>query len=263
MKRLEGKVIVVVGGTTGLGLVAAEAFVEAGAAVVVVGRNAESARAAEMQLGERGRAHVADATDPATAVAAIQLARQRFGPLSGLYHVAGGSGRRFGDGPLDEVTDEGIDVTLDLNLKSVLYSNRAAVRVFREQGNGGSILNMSSVLGSHPAAKYFATHVYAAAKAGIVGFSRSVAARYASDGIRVNVIAPALVETPMAQRAAHDEEILGYIRTKQPLDGGRIGHPEDVTGAALFFLGDESRFVTGQCLQVDGGWSVSEGQYRV
>ena len=87
---------------------------------------------------------------------------------------------------------------------------------------------MGSVLGFSPSPKYFSTHAYAAAKAAIIGFSRSIAAYYAKDNIRINVIAPALVETPMAQRAANDEAILSFIKSKQPLDGGRIGQPEDL-----------------------------------
>jgi NAD(P)-dependent dehydrogenase (short-subunit alcohol dehydrogenase family) len=119
---------------------------------------------------------------------------------------------------------------------------------------------MGSVLGYSPAPRYFATHTYATAKAAIIGFSKSIAAYYAKDNIRVNVIAPALVETPMAQRAAKDIAIRGYIQTKQPLDGGRIGKPEDLDGAACFFMSDSSAFTTGQVLAVDGGWNVSDGQ---
>jgi NAD(P)-dependent dehydrogenase (short-subunit alcohol dehydrogenase family) len=93
-----------------------------------------------------------------------------------------------------------------------------------------------------------------------VGFTLSCAAYYARENIRFNVVAAALVETPMAQRAARDETILKFLNTKQPLDGGRIGLPADLDEAVLFFLGDGSRFITGQVLSVDGGWSVSEGQ---
>jgi NAD(P)-dependent dehydrogenase (short-subunit alcohol dehydrogenase family) len=116
------------------------------------------------------------------------------------------------------------------------------------------------VLAWSPSPRFFASHAYAAAKAGIVGFSRSIASYYAEHGIRVNVIAPALVETPMSQRAAGNEEIMQFIRTKQPLDGGRIGMPSDCDGAALLLLSNESAFITGQVLAVDGGWTVSEGQ---
>lgn len=258
---LRDKVIVIVGGTTGLGLSAARAVLTAGAkGVVVTGRNPDSAEAAVAVLGERSAAHVGDATSPDHADQAIRSAVSRFGGFHGLYHVAGGSGRRMGDGPLHELTDDGVPATLALNLNSLIYSNRAAVRQFLDQGTGGSILNMGSVLGWSPSPKFFSTHVYAAAKSAIVGFTKSIAAYYAPKGIRCNVLAPALVETPMAQRAAGDDAILSFIRTKQPLDGGRIGNPSDLDAAVVYFLSDGSAFTTGQVLAVDGGWTVSEGQ---
>jgi NAD(P)-dependent dehydrogenase (short-subunit alcohol dehydrogenase family) len=260
MLSLAGKVVVIVGGTTGLGFSAARACVAADARVVVVGRNPDSLAEALGTLGEKARGFAGDAMDPQTALQAIDLAAREFGGLDGLYHVAGGSGRKFGDGPLHEITDEGIDRTLDLNLKSLIYSNRAAVRKLLEQGKGGSILNMASVLGFSPAPKHFATHAYAAAKAAIVGLTKSAAAYYAPRNIRFNVLAPALVDTPMAARAIGNEHIVRYVRTKQPLDGGRPGVPEDLDGAAVWFLSDSSKFATGQVLAIDGGWSVSEGQ---
>jgi NAD(P)-dependent dehydrogenase (short-subunit alcohol dehydrogenase family) len=174
--------------------------------------------------------------------------------------VAGGSGRRFGDGPLHSMSDEGWTRTLELNLTSVAWSNRAAIRYWLEQGRGGALLNVSSVLGFSPSPRHFATHAYAAAKAAIIGLSRSLAASYATRNIRVNVLAPALIETPMSKRAAGDEVIRRFIATKQPLDGGRIGTVEDADGAAVLLLSDAARFVTGQVLAVDGGWCVSEGQ---
>ena len=101
----------------------------------------------------------------------------------------------------------------------------------------------------------------AAAKSAVIGFSKSVAACYAKDNIRVNVIAPGLVETPMSQRAANDEKIREFIKTKQPLDSGRIGKPSDLDGLAIYFMSDQSKFTTGQVIAVDGGWNISEGQY--
>jgi NAD(P)-dependent dehydrogenase (short-subunit alcohol dehydrogenase family) len=99
--------------------------------------------------------------------------------------------------------------------------------------------------------------VYAAAKSAIIGFTKSCAAYYARENIRFNVIAPALVETPMSARAAGNEAIREFIRRKQPLDGGRMGQPEDLDAAVVYFLSDASRYVTGQVLAVDGGWAVT------
>lgn len=259
--ELIGKVIVIIGGTTGIGGSAAKACVKAGAKVVVVGRSEESCKSIATELGENGITLAADATAPDTADKAIDLALESFGGFHGLYHVAGGSGRKFGDGPLHEITDEGWEKTLNWNLTSLFQSNRAAARRFLELGTGGSVLNLGSVLGYSPSSKYFASHAYAASKAAIIGFTKSVAAYYADKNIRFNVLAPALVETPMAQRAAEDDTIQKFIATKQPLDGGRIGRPSDLDQAAIYFLSDGSRFTTGQILSVDGGWSVSEGQY--
>jgi NAD(P)-dependent dehydrogenase (short-subunit alcohol dehydrogenase family) len=202
---------------------------------------------------------VADALEPETAVTAIRMAVERFGRFDGLYHVAGGSGRAYGDGPLDQITDEGWRHTLNLNLTTLFYSNRAAASEFLKRGAPGSILNMGSVLAWSPSPRHFSTHAYAAAKAAIIGLTRASASYYAPRQIRFNVIAPALVDTPMARRAAQDEEIQRFIRDKQPLDGGRIGQPADLDSAVVFFLSDESRFVTGQVLSIDGGWQLSDG----
>jgi NAD(P)-dependent dehydrogenase (short-subunit alcohol dehydrogenase family) len=206
------------------------------------------------------RTLVGDATHPDTAAKAIELATKEFGRFDALYHVAGGSGRSRGDGPLDRITDNGWRFTLDMNLTSTFYSNRAAARQFLRQGTGGCVLNMTSVLAFSPSPEFFTTHAYAAAKAAIIGLTRSAAAHYAKQNIRFNAVAPGLVETRMSQRAAGDERIMKFVATKQPLDGGRIGKPEDLDAAIVFLLSDAAKFVTGQVLSVDGGWHVSEGQ---
>lgn len=259
-EELAARSIVIVGGTSGLGLSAARACVRAGAQVTLVGRTGHSAKLAQDELGEAARIHLGDATDPLVAAEAISVSLDAFGRFDALYHVAGGSGRRFGDGPLHEVTDEGVNQTLQLNLASLIFSNRAAVRAFLQRKTGGTILNMSSVLGASPSSHFFAAHVYAAAKAAVPGYTKSCASYYAQNNIRFNAIAPALVDTNMARRATDDEVIRQFIRTKQPLDGGRVGKPEDLDAAVVYLLSDASRYVTGQVLTVDGGWSVSEGQ---
>jgi NAD(P)-dependent dehydrogenase (short-subunit alcohol dehydrogenase family) len=255
---LHGKTIVVIGGTAGLGRSAALACVAAGAHVVAVGRDSQRCRQLERLGSGRIRTVAADATHPDTACQAMQQAAHWQGAVHGLYHVAGGSGRSAGDGPLDQLTDQGWQQTLHWNLDSLFYSNRAALRQFLAQGTGGSILNMSSVLAFSPSPTYFATHAYAAAKAAVIGLSRSAAAYYARHGIRVNVIAPALVATKMSQRAQAEDAITRFISCKQPLDGGRIGTPRDLDQAVVYFLSDAARFVTGQVLCIDGGWGVTD-----
>jgi NAD(P)-dependent dehydrogenase (short-subunit alcohol dehydrogenase family) len=258
MARLQDKVIIIVGGTSGLGLAAARACHAEGACLVVLGRDEQKCSRLPHELGERVCVISADACEESSAEQAVAAAVSRYGRLDGLYHVAGGSGRRWGDGPLDQIPREGWQQTLDWNLNSVFYSNRAAVRQFRQQQSGGSVLNMASVLASRPVAAHFVTHAYAAAKSAILGLTTAAAAYYAPWQIRFNAVAPGLVDTPMAQRAANDAQIMDFVRHKQPLDGGRIGHPQDLDAAVVFFLSDESRFVTGQTLAVDGGWCVSD-----
>jgi NAD(P)-dependent dehydrogenase (short-subunit alcohol dehydrogenase family) len=258
---LANKRIVIIGGTAGMGLSAALACIEEGAKVVAVGRDPEYVKKTNSKLNGNGVAIVGDATEETTSEQAIQTCVNIFGGLDGLYHVAGGSGRKFGDGPLHEITTEGWEKTLQLNLTSLMFSNRAAIKYWMEQKQSGALLNMGSVLGFSPSPKYFSTHGYAATKSAVVGFTKALAAYYASYNIRVNVLAPSLIETPMSQRAAKDETIMEFIKTKQPLDGGRIGVPEDADGAAVFLLSDQAKFITGQVIAVDGGWSVSEGQY--
>ena len=251
---------VIVGGSTGLGFSAARALVANGAKVGICSRSAESVSRALEELGDQCAVGSSlDATETGSVSELIEVTCTRFGTLHGLYHVAGGSGRSKGDGPLHEITDEGWDYTIRQNLTTVMHSNRAAVRKFREQGGGGVVLNMGSVLGFSPSPGHFASHAYAATKAAIEGFSKSLAAYYAKDNIRVNVIAPALVQTPMSERAREDAEIMEFVRRKQPLDGGRIGTPEDLDRAVLYLLGEGSAYMTGQVVSVDGGWSVTEG----
>jgi NAD(P)-dependent dehydrogenase (short-subunit alcohol dehydrogenase family) len=258
---LENKRIVIIGGTTGIGLSAVKTCLEEGAFVVSVGWDENPGEAAENEYGGRYLTIAADATLSSTAAGAIETCVKKFGGFDGLYHVAGGSGRKFGDGPLHEMSEEGWVKTLHWNLDSLMYSNKAALHYFLKERKPGVILNMSSVLGFSPSPHFFSTHAYAAAKSAIIGLSKSLAAYYAPDNIRVNVIAPGLVETPMSKRAIGDEAIMEFIATKQPLDGGRQGLPGDLDGAAVFLLSDRAAFITGQVLGVDGGWSVTDGQF--
>lgn len=253
---------IIMGGTTGMGITAALALQNEGARVLVIGRNKESCEKAKQKLNTDCIVLSGDATDPKTINNAIAIAQEEFGSITGLFHVAGGSGRRFGDGPLDKMTLDGWNKTFELNLTSMMLSNKAMINYFLEYKKPGVILNMGSVLGYSPSPKYFVTHAYAATKSAIIGFSKSIASYYASDNIRVNVIAPSLFATPMAKRAVEDNEIQAFLKTKQPLDGGRSGESEDINDAVLMFLSPSSKFTTGQVLSVDGGWAISEGQYK-
>lgn len=257
--RLAGKVIVVTG-SSGIAAAGATRFAREGAAVWVVARDPDKGeRLVERIRDDGGRAAfgAADLRDEAAATAAIAGATAAFGRIDGLLAVAGGSGRRVGDGPLHEIPLEGWSETLALNGTPPFLAMRDVVRVMLGQGSGGSIVLVSSVLASDPVPSLFATHAYAAIKGAEEVLARTTAAYYAPVGIRVNALAPGLVGTPMSARAQSDPTTSTYVRAKQPLAGGFLP-AESIADAALFLLSDEARHITGQRLAVDGGWSVTE-----
>lgn len=263
MNRLADRVCLVTG-STGLAAAAGLRFAAEGGRVFVVSRTEANARGlAERITARRGQAAwvAADLTDEAVVDAAVTACMERFGRIDGLFSVAGGSGRRFGDGPIHSVGRQGWDRTLELNLTTQALVCRSVVARMRDQtpngsGTRGSILLMGSVTATDPAPEFFATHAYAAAKGALTALMTTMAAAYLPDRIRVNVVAPGLTETPMARRAAGDEAIRAYSARKQPL-AGALMDPDEVAHAAVYFLSDESRAVTGQLLKIDGGWSVS------
>src|SRR5271166_725175 len=267
--RLQGRTCLIVEGTSGIGLTTVGRFLVEGALVVVCGRSEKTVAEARAILEDVGRERVlalaADASDPAQVEGLSQQVLASFsGRLDILYHMAGISDRRFGDAALHECTLEGRDTVLDANARSLFLTNRAAVRQvlaqpLDEHGLRGTVLNMGSVLGWSPAPDFFGTIAYSASKGAIRAMTLTAAARYARDRIRFNLIAPALIETPMAVRAVTDPAIRAYLATKQPMAGG-AGTPEDCAEAALFLCEPASRFLTGVVLNVEGGWCVSEGQ---
>ena len=180
----------------------------------------------------------------------------RLGGLDVLYHVAGSSGRKHGDGALHECTDAGWQTTIDANLKSAFLTNRAAVRQFLNQKSGGVILNMSSVLAFDPSPRFFDTVAYTASKGGIIAMSRQIAARYAADTIRVNVLAPGLIDTPMAERAVNDPAIRAFLESKQPLGPGPANRK--IAPTPRCFFAATRRVYHRCCAAIDGGWSVSD-----
>jgi NAD(P)-dependent dehydrogenase (short-subunit alcohol dehydrogenase family) len=195
-----------------------------------------------------------DATSAPDVESAIKSVMDTHGRLDILVNVAGGSGRKWGDGPTDSCTLEGWDKTLTLNLDSVFYCCKYALQAMLTRGRG-VIVNVSSVLGMVGGDEDFATHAYASSKGAVISLTRSIASYYAPRGIRANVICPSLIATPMSQRAQQSEDIRARLPQLQPLTGD-FGAPEDVAHAALYLASDESSFVTGSVLTVDGGWTA-------
>ena len=249
---------ILITGSTGMAEATALRAAREGAQVFVVSRTADHARALAERVG--GSWAVADLADETAVDAAVGAAHRTLGRIDGLFSVAGGSGRRFGDGPIHTLTADAWAATVDLNLRTQILTCARVIRAMREQpaddsGRRGSVLLMGSVTTTAPVPELFGTHAYAAAKGALTALMTSMAATYIGDGIRVNLVAPSLTATPMAARAASDAQILAYAARKQPLAGPMLD-PDEVAKAAIYFLSDESRAVTGQVLAIDGGWSL-------
>lgn len=253
--KFSGKTIVVTG-ASGIGAAGARRLASEGARVLVLSRDAE--QCAELVGGLHGEGHrwvAVDLSDLAATTRSLEEAA--FDAVHGLFAVAGGSGRRFGDGPLHELTSEAWQATTDLNDLPAVNAARAVLRTMLDTATRGSIVITSSVLAISPSPQLFGTHAYAASKGGMIALVRAAAAYYAPNGIRFNAIAPGLVNTPMSKRVSDDATTRSYIAAKQPLMGDLLD-PQDVAAVASFLLSDDSRMVTGQVLAVDGGWSVTE-----
>jgi 3-oxoacyl-[acyl-carrier protein] reductase len=241
---LTGQVAFVTGSTRGIGRGIAAALHQAGAAVAIVGRNAEQAAVVAAELGERAIGVGCDIADRALVEAAIGEAESRLGPISILVNNAG----LTRDNLLLRLSDEEWDQVLDANLKGAFYTTRAVIRGMMKR-RAGRIINVTSVVGI-TGNKGQAN--YAASKAGLIGFTKSVAKEYASRGVLVNCIAPGFIATDMT--AALPEEARGALLSQIAL--GRLGQPADVAGAVLFLASDLARYVTGQVLVVDGGMVI-------
>ena len=251
---LSEKCIIVAGGTSGIGLAAVNYFLLQGAKVIAIGKESQE----ELPQTEDLCLITGDLREEHTIQQGIRLGMEKFGVINGLFHVAGGSGRSFGDGPLHEMTLEGWEKTINLNAGTVMLSNKAFVRHCLEYKQRGSIVNLSSALTNRPYPEFFATHAYTAAKSAVEGLSLAAAAMYAPNNISINVISPGLTDTPMAKRALSDENIMKRVRSKQQLDGGRAVLPADIVPMAALLLSDAGSFITGQNIRIDGGWSVTE-----
>ena len=249
-----GKVLLITG-ATGIAEATALAAAAQGDSVFIISCDEEGCRELCERIGDSGY-YPCDLREERDVEAAFDTCLRKFRGVDAVFNVAGISGRKFGDGPLHQCSAEGWDVTLDTNVRGMCLVCRAALRYWLEARRPGTILNMSSVLAFSPQAQHFATHAYAASKGAIISMSRAMAAYYAPHQIRVNVIAPALVRTPMSARAQKNAEVLDFIAHKQPLSKGMLD-AADVAGTALFLLGDQSRHMTGQVVGVDGGWAVS------
>lgn len=262
MSSLEGKVCVVTGAGRGLGRAIALAYAEAGADVVVAARSRaeldELARLVEAK-GRRALAVPTDVTDMAQLRALADAAMARFGRLDVWVNNAGGFTSEKGSiAEWLDVTEAGWDAMLALNLKAQVFGAQAAARAMRRAGNGGSIIFMSSIDSLYAAPG--GEGIYGACKAALNNITQTMAVELGQYGIRVNAIAPAVVETPLTAPWLSTEKDRRERATFYPLR--RVGQPQDVAGAALYFASDAAQWVSGAVLLVSGGSVMTSDPYR-
>ena len=249
---LSGRVALVTGSGSGLGAVFAEALAEAGASVVCVGRRLARVEETANHLAEIGcqsLALSADVTNEAAVAAMIAQTVERFGRLDILVNNAGTAVV----GPPETISLADWQRVVDVNLTGVFLCAREAARAMIAAGRGGRIINIASILGTVasepvPAAAYDAT------KGAVVNLTRDLAVHWAPKGILVNAIGPAYFPSEMTEGFLALPEMRREIERRTPL--GRIGRPEELKGAVVFFASDASSYVTGQTLYVDGGWTA-------
>jgi 3-oxoacyl-[acyl-carrier protein] reductase len=241
--RLAGKIALVTGGTRGIGLSIVKAYLAEGARVAFSGTTAQTVARAQSELGREDECAgiVAELSAADAGSKLVESAVQRFGGIDVLVNNAG----VISPAGVWDVNPAQWDALFNVNLRAVFFLSQAAARLMR--GRGGSIVNLSSIAGQ--SGGLAGNPAYAAAKAGVIGLTRSLARHLAPERIRVNCISPADIETDMTAGwpAALRERLLAIT----PL--GRFGSPEEVSGAAVFLASDEASFITGQTVSINGG----------
>jgi len=253
--RLEGKTAVITGGASGIGEGAARAFVAEGANVVIADLRVDAAEALALELGDRAVAVGVDVAVEADVAAAVDAAMSTFGRLDCMFNNAGIVGAV---GPIAETDVEDFDRTMAVLLRGPFLGIKHAARVMIPQGSG-SIISTASTAGL---AGGLGPHCYTTAKHGIVGLTKSAASELATNGIRVNAIAPGNIVTNMTARLSPGDADFDQAKTaiakSSPL--GIAGEPHDIAMAAVYLASDESRYLSGETMLIDSGYLAGAGR---
>ncbi len=249
--QFEGRVALITGGTMGIGLEAACRLAAQGASVAVTGRRPEPGAAAVTAIEAAGGQGLFIAGDVAVAADTERMVAEtveRFGRLDIAVNNAGIGGR---PDRIHEMDEDYFRQVIDIDLTGVWLSMKYEIPAMLDSG-GGSIVNISSVAGIQ--AGPIAGAAYVAAKHGVVGLTREGAAEYAANGIRVNCLCPAVIETPLAAESFADPELRAIVEAKHPI--GRVGEPAEVASAIAYLCSDDASFITGAILPIDGGFTL-------
>ena len=252
MKRLEGKVALVTGGARGIGRAICEAYADEGARVAVADLlEAEAVQTAEA-LGEKGMAVAMDVTDLDAIRSGVKAVEAHWGGIDVLVNNAG----IFNMAPIGLVTLEDYRRQFDVNVGGTIFASQAVAPGMRERG-GGAIINFASQAGRRGEAN---VTIYCSTKAAVISITQSLALEFASDNIRVNAVAPGVIDTPMwdvvdAQFAALERKPIGQKKREvgEAVPLGRMGVPADVADPCVFLASNDARYITAQTLNVDGG----------
>jgi dehydrogenase/reductase SDR family member 4 len=245
---LSGKVALVTGGGRGIGRAIAGRLADAGASVVIASRKQENLVAAADEFAGLAGKVVPIACHLGRADQVEALVKQIDFTLGPVDILVNNSATNVGQGPSLEVTDLMLDKMVEINIKAALRLVRLTVPRMIERGKGGSIINVSSISGLRPQPMGL---LYSFTKAGLIMMTRSWAREFGTEGIRVNAIAPGLIQTDFSAYFWEDDERRQSFLSEQPI--ARLGQPEDIGGLALFLASDEASFITGQVFVVDGG----------
>lgn len=247
-QRLQGKIAFVTGASSGIGEATAIRFAQEGALVVLCGRREEALAVVQEKIlsaGGQAEIAVADVSHEAAYVGAIESTAQRHGRLDILVNNA----MAFTWGAVDNMSTEDWHANFKTTVDGTFWGTRTAMRLMKEKG-GGSIVNISSICGQFGTAWMSG---YSAAKAAVNNFSRAVASEGAPYGVRCNVVIPGVVDTPAMAGMMSDDKVRGNTEKLIPMK--RVGQPVELANAILFLASDEASYVTGACLNVDGGRS--------